>query len=189
MGKIAIVLIVSMVIGVGFLSGCTEQTGGEIKTVGASLNTLGLALDDFSGDFEITDEEYVTEPYVIKKGFLEGTKVLERYNVSFTEGESSLIIQGLVRCDSKETCKSALDMTKTELGADFPEISANTIGDDSYLGEMTTTFSGTEISMYLLCFRIADVLVILTGTALLQFTFRGYGNIIESNINAVLTGE
>lgn len=192
MKKVAILLIALMVVSVGFLSGCNEQKATDkekIMTVGASLDTLGLVLDDLLGDFEVSAEEYIAEPFVIEEGTFKDTQVLEKYEVEFTESEFSLMVQFLVRYDSKETCKSVLEMAETELSADFPEISANTIGDDSYFGKMTTTISGTEISTYLLCFIIADVLVVLTGTAPLQVTFRGYGNIIESNINAVLTSE
>ncbi len=191
MKKVAILLIALIVVSVGFLSGCDEQkvTEEEIKTVGASLDTLGLVLDNLVGDFEVSAEDYIAEPFVIEEGVFKDTQILEKYEVEFTESEVSLIVQVLARYDSKGTCKSVLDITKTELSADFPEISANTIGDDSYFGKMTTTISGTEISMYLLCFRIADVLVVLTGTAPLQVTFRGYGSIIENNINAVLTSE
>ena len=191
MKKVAILLIVCLLVSVSFLCGCDEQkaTEEEIKTVGALLNTLGLVLDDLVGDFEVSAEDYIAEPFVIEEGVFKDTQVLEKYEVKFTESELSLMVQFLVRYDSKETCKSVLDMTKTELSADFPEISANTIGDDSYFGKMTTTISGTEVSMYLLFFRIADVLVVLIGVAPLQVTFRGYGNIIENNINAVLTSE
>ena len=192
MKKVAILLIALMVVSVGFLSGCDEQKATDeekIMTVGASLDTLGLVLDDLLGDFEVSAEEYIAEPFVIEEGTFKDTQVLEKYEVKFTESELSLMVQFLVRYDSKETCKSVFDMAKIELSADFPEISANTIGDDSYFGKMTTTISGTEVSTYLLCFTIADVLVVLTGTAPLQVTFRGYGNIIENNINAVLTSE
>ena len=189
MKKVAILLIALMVVSVGFLSGCDENTGEEIVTVTAQLNNLGLSVDDLSGDFVISGETYKSTPYYMEGGFFDGTRVLESYTVNFTESDISLIAEFLVRYESKEECKSVLDTVKTELSGDFPEISASIIGDDSYFGQKIYTVLESEVSLYLLCFRIADVLVILTGTAPLQVTFRGYGNIIENNINAVLTSE
>ena len=186
MKKMAILLIVLMVISAGFLCGCNEETEEEIDYVDANLNVLGLTVDDLSGDFVISGETYKSTPYYIEGGFFDGTRVSESYAVNFTESDTSLITEFLIRYESKEECKSVLDTVKTELSGDFPEISVSIIGDDSYFGQKTYTVLGSEVSLYLLCFRTADVLVMLTGTAPLQVTFRGYGNIIESNINAVL---
>ena len=112
MEKIVIIAVVLSVISVGFLSGCNEKSSvseeNEIEYVDAALNTLGLELDDLLGDFEVGQEDYVTEPYYIESGFFEGTRVLERYNVTFIESDYSIVEQFLVRYESKEKCKSVL---------------------------------------------------------------------------------
>ncbi len=173
-----------MLLAVG-LSGCTEQLLGEI-TVKAPLNTLGLKLNDLDGNFEMSGENYRSTPYTIEGGIFDGKYVLEYYNSTFSESMTSELMQFLIKLESKEECKSSLNQIKLEISGDFPAISLPTVGDDSYLGGKTMTGLGTEISAYILIFRVANVMVVLVGLVPLQLTLRSYANIILSNINEIL---
>ncbi len=166
------------------LCGCNEQTDKEnMNTIAAPINILGLSLDDLSGEFELTGEEYNTTLYVVEEGILKDTIVLERYNAGFTAGKNTIISQAIMRCESKESCISALNKLKTQLRTGYSETAGNTIGEDSYLGEKIINTSGTKVTEYQLVFRIADVLVVLSGVSQFELDFREYGHIIESNMN------
>jgi hypothetical protein len=174
--------IVAILVTVG-LSGCTKQTEEEKVTVKASLNILGLSLEDLDGDFEIVNTNYIEEPFLIESGLLKDSRVLEKYNVTFLDSNAYRIDELITRYESEEKCKSALDKIKTEISKKIPILYTNIIGDDSYFGKTTTTVNENEVSMYFIGFRIADVLVILLGTAPSDETFRGYVVTIENNIN------
>ena len=76
----------------------------------------------------------------------------------------SFVNQILIKYESKAKCESVLNEFKKEFTSEL----------------------GSDISTYVLCFRIANVLVMLMVTASPQFTFRGYDSIIENNINEAL---
>lgn len=90
--------------------------------------------------------------------------------------------QNIARYESNEKAKNNIDELKSVLSVNFPEQSADVIGERSYLGKITKTYSGTDITTYVLIFSIGDLVVTLVGTAPLQSSFIGYGKIIESNI-------
>ncbi len=166
------------------LSGCTEElTEKEYVTVDAPLNTLGLSLKNMSKGFVKSGEVYNVTPYVVDEGILNNTKVLERYNATFKESEYNILDQALVRCESKDACITVYNRVKTGMSAVYPEISGFIIGDESYVGGKTVAYLGTNYSSYILTFRIADVLVLLSGVTPGQIDFREYGYIIEDNIN------
>ncbi len=181
LGLLIAVLLLTIV-----FSGCNEQTEEEIVTVPASLNKLGLSLDDLIGNFEIWSVNYNESPHFVDTGIFKGTKILQMYNVTFFENYTSQITQMLIRYESKEKCKSVFDVYKTEISADFLQISTSIIGDESYFAVQNTTYYEYNITQYVLCFRMVDVLVILIGTPSSQEIFQYYGNTIESKINAIL---
>lgn len=179
---VGIILIVMIVV----LGGCVNEFT-ETKTIDAPLNTLTLTLDELSGDYKETNENHITEPYIVEEGlFFEGWRVLEKYEILFTHNESNFIMQTLAKLESKEKCEEFIDnIRNSNLGYDFSELSMETIGEGSYLGKNTTTIFENEVTLYLICFRIEDITVVLLSSDLQKDTLLGYANIIENNINEV----
>ncbi len=138
------------------------------------------------GDFEEYGKLYNTKSYTVEEGILKDTYVVERYNSSFKESEYNLINQTIIKCESREKCASALDKIETEVRIDYPEISGFIIVDDSYVGGKTITYPGTDYLAFILVFRIADLLVLLSGVTPSEVNFLTYGHIIENSINKFL---
>ncbi len=167
------------------LSGCTEEQSKKKKdTVDALLNVLGLSLEDLSGKYNISNEEYITESYMLESGPFKGITLAESYNTQFFNSSTNFLNQVILKYDTKEICKTALDTAKWNLRYDFTEISPTIeIGDDSFFGNTTYKYYEHLIPVYVLCFRVANVIVFLNGMAPQQGTFLDYGTIIESTIN------
>lgn len=177
-------VILIMIIAV--LGGCVNEIK-ETKTIDVPLNTLTLTLDELSEDYKEANEQYITEPYIVEEGFFfEGWLVLEKYEMLFTHNESNFIMQTLSKLESKEKCEEFIDnIRNSNLGYDFSELSMETIGEGSYLGKNTTTIFENNVTLYLICFRIEDITVVLLSSSIQKDSLREYASIIEKNINEV----
>jgi hypothetical protein len=173
--------------------GCIEETDDEEdeKKVDSPLNILILTLNDLNGDYEKFDEEYVTEPYIVPRGLLlEGWNVLEKYEVRFSKNETNFIIQTLARLESKEKCEEFIDKVESQnMSYTFQKGEIELIGDESYIGKNITTMFDKEVALYLLCFRIEDVIVVFLSSEILMDDLVDYAKIVENNINNVIENE
>lgn len=182
--KKSITLVVVIVILCMGISGCLEETENRF-TVNASLKDLKLTLDDLEGDYQKFDEKHITKPYTPLEGMtFGGWKILEKYEVRFTENESNFIMQTLGRLKSKQKCEQFIKKIKNaNLTYNFTEVTAEKIGEGSYLGKNTTTISDYKVTMYLLAFMIKDVVVVLLTSDLPMENIISYAHVIEKNIN------
>jgi hypothetical protein len=190
MKKIVILSIILVVVNVGFFSGCNEKSpdGGEKEYT--FLSKLGFKVDDLSGNFEKTQENNITEPYTdnVNGSPLIGEYILEKYDATFKESNSSAIQETLMRFQSNDIAKNSMEKMQSFFEVDFPKQPIETIGEKSYLGKTIKTHSGTgvNISLYVLVFSKKDIVIILNGYGPSQDTFISYGKIIESNIMNVI---
>lgn len=192
MTKQLVIIGIIVIVASSALSGCFQDPE-EAKTVDAPLNTLALTLDDLARDYQIIEEDYITEPYIAEEDLLfGGWKILEKYKITFLENETSFIQHLLAKLESKEKSIEFVNNIRTnvdELGYNFTELSMDPIGNESYLGVNTTTISEKEVSIYFLCFGIEDVAVVLQGSGLSTDAIVEYAKIVENNINAVLISQ
>lgn len=192
MTKQLVIIGIIVIVASSVLSGCFQDPK-EPKTVDAPLNTLALTLDDLVKDYQIIEEDYITEPYIAEEDLLfGGWKILEKYKITFLENETSFVQHLLAKLESKEKSIEFVNNIRTnvdELGYNFTELSMDPIGNESYLGVNTTTISEKEVSIYFLCFGIEDVAVVLQGSGLSTDAIVEYAKIVENNINAVLISQ
>lgn len=192
MTKQLVIIGIIVVVVSSSLSGCFQDPK-EAKTVDAPLNTLALTLDDLAREYQIFEEDYITEPYIAEEDLLfGGWKILEKYKITFLENETSFIQHLLAKFESKEKSIEFVNNIRTnvdELGYNFTELSMDAIGNESYLGVNTTTISEKEVSIYFLCFGIEDVAVVLQGSGLSTDVIVEYAKTVENNINAVLLSQ
>lgn len=190
--KQLVIIGIIVVVATSTLSGCFQDTK-EIKTVDSPLNTLALTLGGLVKDYQIIEEDYITEPYIAEEDLLfGGWKILEKYKITFLENETSFIQHLLAKLESKEKSIEFVNNIRTnvdELGYNFTELSMDAIGNESYLGVNTTTISEKEVSIYFLCFGIEDVAVVLQGSGLSTDVIVEYAKTVENNINAVLLSQ
>jgi hypothetical protein len=138
--------------------------------------------DDLEGQYEQSGDEYITQPYIMESGYFKAIRIAESYNTTFVNSSANFVKEGILRYDTKDICKSAFDVAKSQLRNDFYEISHLTVGDDSFFGQNTWNYYEYNITVYVFCFRIADVLVLLNGMASAPYVFRSYGVTIQDNI-------
>ncbi len=163
------------------LSGCVEE---KTSGINVSLNTLALTLDDIGKECKVIDETHETEPYTVEEGLiLDGWYVLEKYEIWFSFGEYD-VAQTLVKLDSNEKASEFIEVVGINLSGQFPESQTDSIGEDLYFGKNNTI---GNLSIYLLCFKIENVVVILFGTVPTEETLINYANIIENNLNEATT--
>jgi len=192
MTKQLVIIGIIVIVAASALSGCFQDPK-ETKTIDAPLNTLALTLDGLVKDYQIIEEDYITEPYIAEEDLLfGGWKILEKYKITFLENETSFIQHLLAKLESKEKAMEFVNNIRTnvdELGYNFTELSMDPIGNESYLGVNTTTISEKEVTIYFLCFGIEDVAVVLQGSGLSTDAIVEYAKIVENNINAVLISQ
>lgn len=163
------------------LSGCMEE---KTSGINVPLNTLALTSDDIGEECNIIDEIHVTEPYTVEEDLiLGGWYVLEKYEIWFSFGEYDMA-QTLVKLNSNEKASEFIEVVGINLSGQFPEAQIEPIGEDLYFGKNTTI---GNLSMYLLCFKIENVVVILFGTVPTEDTLINYANIMENNLNEAST--
>jgi len=163
------------------LSGCIEE---KTSGINVPLNTLALTSDDIGEECNVIDETHITEPYTVEEGLvLGGWYVLEKYEIWFSFGEYDLA-QTLVKLDTNEKASELIGVVRINLSGQFPEIQIEPIGEDFYFGKNTSI---GNLTVYLLCFKIENVVAILFGTVPTDDTLINYANIIGSNLSEALT--
>lgn len=170
------------------LSGCVENNS-ESKDI--DLTTVKLTLDDLKQDFQKISEEHVTDPYVVQEGKLfEGLKVIEKYEVLFLENETAFLKQQIAQLQSSEKSKTFIDTLRSETSIpgiqdswNFSSISIETIGDDSVLKQNKTVIGGNDVTIFLLAFRIDNIVNIFASSYLSKEDILEYGMIVEARIN------
>jgi hypothetical protein len=146
--------------------------------VDANLNTLGLISQDIPSGYQKGVEDYITEPYTETIGALEGYKILEKYEVIYTEDNTSSIILYLSRFKSPEKCRSAMEAV-IETMPPFTELKTENFGDESYIYEVTGV-----MTLHLIIFIIADVMIHINTVNFTRSSLFEYTHIIEGNINS-----
>jgi len=174
------------------LTGCFEQQQTEEKqsqTTNMPLNTIALTLNDLPEGYEKYGEEHLTEPYTVETGkLLAGWRVLEKYEVRFLKNDYQFILHAIARLPTLEKTREAFNEIKNaQLEYNFTEIESPNIGEECYLGENTTTLFGHQVTIYFLCFRTHDlIVVVLTSDSPVEDTTT-YGRVVEKNIENMLS--
>ena len=160
----------------------------EFKPV--SLDKVSLTIEDLEGDYEKSDEEYITEPYIAQSGKLfEGQKILESYKVRFTKinetgvtNDSCFIVIEIGKLENKyKEAISTIKNTNFE-DYDFTEIESETIGEESYIGEDNATIFELEVTLYFIVFRIRNIIVAMVSSGHALETSIEYAKIMDFKI-------
>ena len=179
---IAILLVIFLNLVV--LNGCIEQSDNNSNDE-ITLDKLRLNLDDLNEEgYTEFNEIHKTSPYNASDGVFKGWLIMEKYELVFQKNLSSFVIQTLGRLSSEEKAVEFIDTLKTvNLSYNYTEILSETIGEKSYLGKNTTIISGNTVQIYLLAFKIENIIVALAGTYISEDIIIDYAKIIEKNIN------
>ncbi|HID25873.1 MAG TPA: hypothetical protein EYP23_05375 [Thermoplasmata archaeon] len=192
MGKKTFVVSVAAVLLIAtLLTGCFEQQTMEKQpqTTVMPLDTVALTLDDIPEGYEKQGEEHIQEPYTVEEGkLLAGWWMLEKYEVRFLKNDYQFILHAIARLPTVEKAHEAFNEIKTaELEYKFTEMQPPDIGGECYLGENTSIISNHEVTLYFLCFRTYDLIVVVLTSDSSDEDTVSYGRIVERNVeNAVL---
>ncbi len=181
--KIIVILICILLIAVLWISFFNE----EKKEI--SLKDVRLKLQDLNDEgYEKFDEEYITEPYFAPNGTIfSGWKILEKYEVRFSKNDSSFILQTLGKLSSEQKTEEMINgIKKEDLPYDFVEIDSEKIGEETYMGTTNTTIFNQNVKLYLIIFRINNIIAALIGSYISKETIINYAHIIETNIQSKL---
>lgn len=176
-----------------FSIGCFEKDSEDSsQNVSFSVKEFSFNLDDLNkSGFEKKGEEHKKEPYEPDEGMVfEGWKILEKYKVRFQKNSSHFIIQLLGKIPSNKKQEQFTEKIRNaDMGGfTFEEINMKPIGDESYLGVNNSAFIyGRNVTIYLMAFRIENVIVALFTADFPKKDIIKCAHIIEGNINDVIS--
>lgn len=182
--KKTITITLFVILNLVVLCGCIEESNNNSNNM-VSLDELSLHLNDlYEEGYTKLNEIHEKNPYNASDGVFKGWLILEKYEVLFQQNLSSFIIQNLGRLDSEEKAVEFIDTIKTaDLPYNYTEVLSETIGEKSYLGVNTTLINDKKIDIYLLAFKIKNIVVALAGSYITEDIIIDYGKIIQKNIN------
>jgi hypothetical protein len=178
-GLIALVILLSV------FSGCLDTKNTDMRTVGANLDTLGFTLENTPSGYHKEEEKYVSEPYVEIIGFWEGYTLLETYNVIYNNHNNSSMMLYLVRFESTEKCRSALEPARKSMPS-FTELHVEHFGEESHIYEVSAESNEDGIIYHMILFIVADVLVQINTINFARGQLFEYAHIIEDNVNSTV---
>jgi len=173
------------------LSGCVEENN-ESETY--KLNLVKLIASDLKLEYQELNEEYLKEPYVVEQGkMFEGMKVLEKYEILFYINTSYFIVQQVARLESindtiefVDTIKERIIMPGVLSDYYFFDVDMEKIGDDSLLKENTSIIDGKSTHLFMLVFRVNDIVSILASGSVEKEDILEYAKIVENRIYSII---
>ena len=176
MKKKIIITGIFLILTIVSLNGCIEE---KTSGINKPLNKLALTSDDIGEECNVINEIHITDPYTVEDDLiLSGWYVLEKYEIWFSFDEYDLA-QTLVKLDSNKKASELIEVVRMNFSEQFPELQIGSIGEDLYYGKNDTI---GNLSVYLLCFKIENVVAILFGTVPTDDTLMNYASIIENNL-------
>lgn len=176
------------------LNGCIT-TNNENHTI--SLKDMALTLDDLPSTFEIFQEEHITEPYVADENLLfGGWTILEKYEVTFldntTQNNTHFMQHLLTRLESANKTTEFIENIRQDKGNflyNFTELPVEQIGEETYLGVNNTTIFQINVTIYMLCFKINDIGVVLLSPYFSKEDLIMYAKTVETRIQETMETE
>jgi len=160
----------------------------EPNTSLISLPLTFIALNESEVEnLEKLREDYYDEPYTSNN--LTGNNITwnikEGYFATFA-GNTSRLLESIIKLESKEKATYNLDLYKTYLLMnDFNEESIINIGDKSFLLRGNYTSNGNITDIFLLSFSVKNVVVNLNFFGSDQLHLIDYAEIIENRITDI----
>jgi len=153
-----------------------------------------LTVSDLKDEYQALNEDHVTEQYVVEEGkMFEGMKVLEKYEILFYKNITSFIVQQLARFESNDVANTFLDTLKNKTimpgvmsDYNFFDVDIEIIGNDSLLKENTSIIEGNSTQIYMLVFRIDNIVTILVSGFVNKEDIIEYAHIIENRMNSTI---
>jgi len=187
MNKKNIMILSTILILFSIFSGCITSDNSNTDMI--DLKQISLKIDELNNTgYESFDEIHVTEAYVAAEGTLfEGWDILEKYNIRYNEDDAIFIIQTIGKLLNSEKSDEFINHLKNaNLSYDFTEINMDKIGQKSYLGMNETVLFEENSTLYLVAYKIENIVVILLGSNIPKETVINYAKIVEENIEEKL---
>lgn len=168
-------------------TGCVEETDDENINDSISLDQIRLTLEDLNDeDYQEYGEVHVTEPYIAPLGTIfQGWEILEKYEIRYSKDASVFVIQSLAKLSSEQKADEFVDTIKTkDLSYNFTDITSTSydIGEKFYLGINYTILLEEDSTLYMLVFKIKNIVVTLFSSNISEDDVINYGQTIEGNI-------
>jgi hypothetical protein len=183
---VSVIVIILLIVG---FNGCTENQI-QTKQVKEPLENIILKQSDISTIWNTPEIRYIDEPYEDNdtKSPLYGETVQEIYEAKYS-GTSiyDLLEIVLVKAIDEKKCQTIYDLYVKNCKTNFTEIDfKDMIGDNSYVGKMTSSISGRETNSYVVCFYRANILVSIMGQNVYSEMIINYAEKLEKNIENAL---